>query len=209
MIYCWDTETGKVLHRLVGHSDWLYFIAVSPDGQTLFSADREDFVHRWDLAKAKELQCFRVNKDCFHVAISPDGKMLAAEHGEQQAGRLYDLDMGKEVGRFGAASHVIFLPDGKTLVLKVPGQGLVRWDIATNKPGAWLPGDNVDSWSMAVSPDGKNFASGTSHHGGLDRWNLSTNEQLSSLDGQQKSIDSVAFSPDGKILASGGRDGTI
>lgn len=208
MIYCWDAVTGKTLHRLDGQSEKPWLIAAPSDGPTLFSADRDGFVRRWDLVEAKELQCFRVKEGNTPVAVSPDGKMLAAENFAQQSGRLYDLQSGKEVGRFEPACDAIFFPDGKSLVLHVPGQGLVRWDIARNKVSAWLARDNIDNRCMAVSPDGKIFASGTNRHG-LHRWDLSTNEPLSSLDGQQKTIESVAFSPDGRMLASGGEDGTI
>jgi WD40 repeat protein len=207
-IYCWDSITGKVLHPLGGHSAWLCFAAASPDGQTLFSGDRDGFLRRWDVAKGKEVHCFRVNKECAPMAVSPDGKMLAAPHTGQQAGRLYDMESGKEVGRFGSAINVLFLPDGKGLILHVPGQGLVLWDIKTAKQVWALPGQTRGTQCLAVSPDGKTLAAGTTDKLVL-RWDMSTNQQLTPLDGEQKCVYSVAFSPDGRTLASGGQDGTI
>jgi hypothetical protein len=194
---------------LAGHTERLRLVAASPAGQTLFSTDLAGFVRRWDAAKGKELQCFHVNTGSVPVAVSADGKMLAAHNlAPKQNGRLYDLQSGKEVGRIGTAWEVIFLPDEKSLMLYVPGRGFMRWDIARNKAGSWLSGENRQSNCMAVSPDGKTFASGTTEKL-VHRWELSTGEQLSSLDGQQGSIYSVAFSPDGRTLASGGHDGTI
>jgi WD40 repeat protein len=208
LIYCWDPVRGKELRRLKGHSKDPYFIAASPDSQTLLSADRDGFVRRWDPTKAKELQSFHLNEPVAPRAVSPDGKMLATQDFALQTGSVYNLLTGKELCRFGAAWNTIFLPDGKSLMLHDPDQGLIRWDIASGKIVARLPGDTRQNTCLAVSPDGQIFASGTANNR-VHRWDLRSGEALSSLDGQQKSISCLAFSPDGRTLASGGKDGSI
>lgn len=192
-----------------GHSEWLDFLIASSDGRTLVSAGLDGVVSIWDFIQAKELLFFRVDKDCIPRAVSPDGKMLATGGYAPKEGRIYAIQSGKELDRLGAAFKIIFLPDGKSLMLQVPKRGLARWDIAAGKIVSWLPQDIREDYCMAVSADGKTFAAGTMR-GLVHRWDLNTGEQLSSLDSSlQKSIASMVFSPDGRSLASGGQDGTI
>lgn len=210
-IYCWDPISGKELRQLKGHSKESGLLRASPDGQALVSFSAEDgVVSLWDVNQGKELLFFQVNKHCSPTAVSPDGKLLAAGESERKGGKIYDIHSGKELGRFGAAWKVIFLPDGKSLMLHVPNRGFARWDIAAGKIVSWLPGFDPRDRGMAVSADGRSFVSAQTMEHLVHRWDLSTGEQLSSLDSSpQKSIGGMAFSPDGRTLASGGQDGTI
>ena len=36
----WDLETGTPIHRLTGHKDWVWSVAVSPDGRRVVSGSR-------------------------------------------------------------------------------------------------------------------------------------------------------------------------
>ena len=208
-IYCWDSVSGKERRQLKGHS-WSSSLTASPDEQTLVSFGQNGAVSLWDLTQGKELLFFQPYKYCFPRAVSPDGKLAAAGDLNRKEGKIYDIHSRMELGRFGAAIEILFLPDGKSLMLHVPNGSFARWDIAAGKIVSQLPGDNRQDRGMAVSADGKIFVSAGTMDSLVHRWDLNTGEQLSSLDcSPQKSIVRLAFSPDGRTLASGGRDGTI
>ena len=61
---------------------------------------------------------------------------------------------------------------------------------------------------MALSPDGKILASGSSDKT-IKLWDVATGREIRTLSGHTHWVNSVAFSPDGKILASGSWDGRI
>ena len=208
-IYCWDSISGRELRRLKGHSQWPDSLSASSDGQTLISVGIDGVVSLWDLTRGEEALFFQVNKYCSSWAVSPDGKLLAAGSSNPKDGKIYDIHSGKELGHFGAAIEILFLPDGKSLMLHVPHQGFARWDIAAGKIVSWLSGYDPQYRGMAVSADGKTFVSAGTRDNRVHRWDLSTGEQLSYLDCQQKSIGCMAFSLDGRTLATGGQDGTI
>ena len=75
-------------------------------------------------------------------------------------------------------------------------------------PYTTLTGHTDDVDSVAFSPDGKTFASGSSDYT-IQLWNVATGDPLKTLTGHRNSVYSVAFSPDGNTLASGSRDNTI
>ncbi|MDY6901159.1 MAG: hypothetical protein SWZ49_24215 [Cyanobacteriota bacterium] len=46
-IRIWDLYTGECIRILEGHTDWVYCIAISPDGKTLVSCSRDKTVKIW------------------------------------------------------------------------------------------------------------------------------------------------------------------
>jgi NB-ARC domain/WD domain, G-beta repeat len=62
--------------------------------------------------------------------------------------------------------------------------------------------------SVAVSPDGRRIASGSSDHT-VAVWDLESGARIHRLEGHQDWVDSVAVSPDGRRIASGSWDQTV
>ncbi len=62
--------------------------------------------------------------------------------------------------------------------------------------------------SVAISPDGRRLASGSSDHT-VWLWDLETGTQLLCLNGHSDAVTSVSFASDGLRLASGSRDKTV
>lgn len=51
----WDLATGTELLTLIGHSQEIRTIAISPDGKKILSGARDNTVRLWDVATGKEL----------------------------------------------------------------------------------------------------------------------------------------------------------
>lgn len=62
--------------------------------------------------------------------------------------------------------------------------------------------------SIAFSPDGQRFASGSEDQT-IRIWDIKTGKFFSTLEGHSSSVRSVTFSDDGKLLASSSEDGTV
>jgi WD40 repeat protein len=71
-----------------------------------------------------------------------------------------------------------------------------------------LEGHGGPVYKVAVSPDGKTFASSSGDRT-IKLWDLQTQQLLKTLSGHTAPVDSLAFSPDGQVLVSGGRDKTV
>jgi WD40 repeat protein len=162
-----DGSTGRVLHRLPGRP-WV--VAFSPDGKALvFSAGHR--LHVWDLAAGKERHD-RPGDFGYDpaLAVSPDGRLLAAADWMAQAVSLWDthsgrllrwLPVGGKEGRY--VRNVAFSGDGRTLVAGRMEAALQFWDVATGQEQRTLQlrdpdhpnKDYVYCYQLHLSSDGQ------------------------------------------------------
>ena len=209
-IYLWNAEGGTLIKKLTGEKSIYRDMEFSPDGKTLASCGFE-FLTLWNVGSGKEIGKIQAQTKEYvsSVAFSPDGKLLAAS-GWNKDVKLWNAETGDLIKTFSgaeyAAINIAFSPDGKNLFLASQKKPIAVLDIETGELNNLPQTDK--SFSVAVSPDGKMFASGVSGNN-TKIWNTETGQELKTFSGHTDGITSVKFSPDGKILAAGSRDKTI
>jgi WD40 repeat protein len=163
-IYQWATATGKDAARIVNprktpwgaDSPYRHF-AVSPDGKTLAAMTQWE-VHLWDLATGKlRREMPQWTDGHCRLAFAPDNKTVAV--GGYRRVFLWDTETGQEhpPGHLSTVWSVAYAPDGK--LLSTGQDGMLRlWDRAASRQLRKTPGvSNL----IAISPDGKTVATGT------------------------------------------------
>ncbi|MDF0551889.1 S-layer homology domain-containing protein [Kamptonema sp. UHCC 0994] len=137
----------------------------------------------------------------FSVAISPDGKTLAAS-GKQEI-KLWNLETGEILntlsGHEGNVWSVAISPDGQTLMSGSGDGSAILWDISTGEIRRNL--SHTGGWINAVgfSSDNKTAIS-CSHNKGINLWDVTTGKLLYSLDG----FNPMAIASQGRVFASSG-----
>jgi RNA polymerase sigma factor (sigma-70 family) len=214
-IYLWEVAGGKDLRQLRGHQDQIRAVAFTADGRTLVSGGHDKTVRVWDTATGKEVRRIQEGSMVLAVAVSPDGKTLAAASGETSSTvRLRETATGKELRSFQGQMpifQVLFAPDGKTLAALEPPNGgspqtkIHLCDVDTGKVRQ-LPPQNDYVWSAAFAPDSKTLA--TAQQETFRLWDAATGKPLDRFEGKSCYTTALAFSGDGKTLATWG-DNTI
>src|SRR5262249_31592102 len=129
----WDLATRREIRRITGP---LQRVTLSDDGRRLagyYPATAE--VRVYDAATGKLVRALDCGSAVSAVALSPDGRTLAA--GQSRQLRLWDLASGKEeqvrAGHHDAVFCVRFSPDGRTVASRSADQTVRLWDRATGR----------------------------------------------------------------------------
>lgn len=213
-LHLWDVARGKELWRNRDHKEAVHTVLFAPDGKVLISGSGDDSIRFWNPADHKEIR--KIQLDQFGsrtLALSPDGKLLAAGGQEFFAGkvesqvRLFDTTSGKEVrilsGQKYGVNSLAFSPHGKLLVSS--GCEEIRlWDVATGRLVHRIGGREGMAGRPVFSPDGKTLA--TRSLSMIRFLDVATGKPLHDWPGHDEGVCTLTFSRDGKRLISGGGD---
>lgn len=161
------------------------------------------------------------------LAFTPDGRELSANCNRDIS--ILDLRTGSDAGYTpdqklpGQIEALGITPDGKTIIGVLghpwaqrmnPG-GIVFWDRVDGEApdrATWKRRENriptVSLVALAVSPDGKFFATGT-HFGSVILYETVTGREIASGKGSQRMLTSLAFVPKAPFVLSAGFDGAV
>jgi WD40 repeat protein/serine/threonine protein kinase/tetratricopeptide (TPR) repeat protein len=208
IVRLWDPGNGKEKGNLPCKD--VLSLAFGPDGTTLAAGSNDGTVRLWNMRTRREPAMLRGMPAAYvNLALSPDGKRLAAANAWSETPRTLVWDLTTEPPRVSyrlpGAVVVAFSPDSQTLALAGDGK-LSLVDAATGKEKLKRQRDTGYIKAIAFSPDGRSLA-----YGGDDRtvrlWNpLTDQERCYSHDAP---VNCLAFSPDGLLVASGGKDQTV
>uniref|UniRef100_A0ACD5XLS1 Uncharacterized protein n=2 Tax=Avena sativa TaxID=4498 RepID=A0ACD5XLS1_AVESA len=77
-IKLWEVEQGHLLYSLAGHSDAIYSVAFSPNGEYLASGSQDQSLHIWSVKEGKIVKTFRGRGGIFEVCWNKEGTKIAA-----------------------------------------------------------------------------------------------------------------------------------
>jgi WD40 repeat protein/serine/threonine protein kinase len=153
-IRLWDPNTAKPVPPLEGHGKLLRWLAWSPDGQRLASADEDGAVKVWDVKNRKatfSFTYFLKHELSSNLEKAPAYSMLSwcrdsrqlAVAGEDETIAIWDVDAREKIRtlRVGGSTepfhHVVgavaWSPNGKRLAAAGQDGTLLLWDTATWK----------------------------------------------------------------------------
>ena len=162
----WALDAGEskgpaTLSTLKGHTETVYSVAFSPDGQWLVSASKDRTVKMVETATGKSLLTFSgMDQDVLTVAVSPDGKQIVSSGLESQL-FWWNPKTGERVRRqngHGVAVHeVCFSKDGKRVASAGADRTVRLWASDTGNVQQTI---NVGSiaYAVALTPDGQRVA---------------------------------------------------
>lgn len=214
-IRLWDVATGEERQKLavagknspsavIDREPGPPVVLLALDGKTLISA--HDFRLRvWDLSSGKEIRSFRAGglHEPGSMALSPDGKILAAAGPDSHRLEMWDLFSGRPLdpgeGMKSGLTYVRFSPDGRLLVTGACDDSVRVWEAATGRLVR-----RIEHVGRSVfSSDGKLLITAGWDDGTLRLWDLATGAERTRVRAvHQSPIWWLAMAPDGRSLAS-------
>jgi WD40 repeat protein len=200
----------QVLNKFTGHNGAIYKLIQHPDEQKIISAGGDGWVVEWNKdPKTKDGQLIaQVNEQVFAMACLPDTSILLL--GSLQ-GSVFWVDITKKDSIKNMKFHTksvydIIVNDG--FAYSVGGDGvLIKWDIYRMEAVISIQLSNQGLRKLAMHPDGKTLAIGSSDNGIYFVNKDSFEVKLRIPRAHDNSVFSLCFGSD--YLLSGSRDALL
>jgi WD40 repeat protein len=114
----WYLETCGYLRIFHGNYSQVYGVAVSPDGQRVVSASRDNTLKVWDVETGRELRTLQDHSAWVNgVAVSPDGRRVVSASSDNTL-KVWDLEFSPAVATFtcDAYAHCCAFADAHSIV---------------------------------------------------------------------------------------------
>jgi len=231
LLRLWEQSPRLGEKKLPGHSDTVFDVAFSPDGQMLASAGVDKTIRFWDVESGK-LICTPMNEHLGGVSrlvFHPKDSRTLVSGGHTQPNpdcsvRLWRINepddrLCKIIGQYDDwISSIAYSPDGKVLATATGSGGVILRHGATGESLAefseeffeikfiddlaFSPGANHESYKLAIS----------TYHNKLVLFSFNLEGKIKNkvkLDTNDLRCRCIAFNPEGRILVAGNEAGGV
>jgi WD40 repeat protein len=196
--------------RLSGHTNFVWDIAITPDGRKVVSASNDTTVRVWDVASGACLYRLDGHKSFVcSLSLAPDGS-LAATGGLDGGIIIWNIQHGSRLFDFyhGACdAKVSWMSEGVLISGGADGQ-LCRWDIQTGQTISRFSAHQHPILKLACLRDARRVVSVSSDRT-LKICDVVEGQCLCLIEGHSGEVNSVAVTPDEKYIVSASEDKTL
>jgi WD40 repeat protein/serine/threonine protein kinase len=206
-----DAASGTAVRSFHSRSSPDQAIALTPDAELFVSGNDAGLLELWNTSTHQPPLEMPLNEWGYSVAFSPDGRRVAT--GSSKVVSIWNSVTGDKVieipAHSGTVHTVAFHPDGDKVLSGSWDSTLRMWDVASGKELSFFGGGTRDYDSVAISPGGDLFATGTGFTAEIKLFNARIGTPVATLIGATERTGVVAFAADSMHLVSGGESGEV
>ena len=206
------TPGSALLKTLTGHQDVVRTLAVTSDGQYVFSASEDRTIRMWNIASGHGVRTYSGHAAGINViSISQDDAYLVTGSDDTTI-MVWNINSGSLEHTFldhsGRILAICMMPDGKHVLSASEQGGLLLWRLSDGALIKRFPQVDTGIWSICVLPDGTSaLTASASNH--IQLWNLETGLVEKTLSAHSDWVWDICLTPDGRYLISASEDQTI
>ena len=204
-----ELPEDRCLAILEGHTDYVYSVAFSPDGNQVVSGSNDHMVYVWNITDSLiHPVAFSGHNDAVNaVAFSPDGSQVISGSSDHTL-KLWDVSQGELLNTFsswrgGWVYAVHFSPDGREVVSASWDGALRFWGVETDTLLRKLSGHIDPAYALDFGSENVLISGGADRR--LKFWSPDSLHPIHNvfMDSGEGGVTSLAVSPDRAALVVG------
>jgi WD40 repeat protein len=176
-VIIWDIETGQSVQSLSGSNATITSVAFHPYGQKVMAGSDNGYVYVWDVKTGKlENQFIAEEGGVNTIDVSPNGNFFATGGAETKIGiwNAYSCDLENTMfGHIDTVNTIGYSPDGRFIVSGSQDKYILIRNLGTGEIAFHSNMQQHIITSVAINPNGSEFASSSILSDTLKIWDLS------------------------------------
>lgn len=209
LAHIWDLRSRAELQTFRWHTDKIWTVAVSPDGDLVATGGQDKTLRIWEVKTGKELGRVSATGIFSCVRFSLDGKRVLSTNWDGEM-RIFDIQHTSLHRKFTYGEPILDiaeLPSRDAFVLGTEPGILWLCDLQTGNIKLKLEGHKRSVHSLAVVDSTQVLSA--SHDRTLRLWDLSTGAFVRTYEGHAAEVHEVRMMSTGDRFISSSADGTV
>lgn len=205
---CYSLQEGRAYRPLIGHSDKLTAVDISPDSSRMATVSTDKQLIIWSREGTMLHQVVAHDQAIISVQFSPDGSQVLTASKDNTA-KVWDISCRIVQilrGHQDDIAKAIFTPGGKN-ILTISNDHTARLWYPNGRTRLMYGHQGRISDAHALQHYGEVITASSDHS--LRFWNAASTNLIKLQVNSDEGINAVTFSPDGQLIATAGGDGRV